>query len=199
MSTISFNIETLSAVHFSLRAPLPQSRMLMKSLRHAAKKIGFSEVGPYLSFSGEKCAALNDDPHTDFKIHARGFVIHEDKAVSFLPLSIEGFSVELKNGNLFHIGLCRYPHEIELPDGQMHRIPSSFVSQWMSYVHTTRLDQMCESDCAESHFTSLMLLREAERLGILYSVNDPYGQWDRPNSSSFIALCEEEKELAGAH
>lgn len=189
---------TPAPVHFTLRAPIIEMGRTVSALRKAALRIGFNDVGPPADLVGEDCAVVNKDPLAGLKVHARGFLVAPGGVISFMPIEINGFTVELPNGLPFHIGLCRYPERIEV---QNRSLPTKIrCAQWMSFVRTVKTNQCKRPDeCVESHIKALTLLREAERLGVLISITDPYQQWSRPDRRVFERICAEQKELDCAH
>lgn len=185
-------------VHFSLRAPIVEMHETVKNLYAAAHRIGFCDISPHVRFSGDECVVIENDPHAALKVHARGFFVQDESVISFLPFEISGFSVALKNGNVFNIGLARFFAKVKY-DGRSFNTRFSFAAQWNSFVRTVSMGKRDRIDCLESHLKSLMLLREAEKLGILMKITDPYKQWDHPDLSRFEMICGKEKQSACIH
>jgi hypothetical protein len=186
-----------AAVHFTLRSPTIEMGRTIAALRDAASDLRFTQVGPVVNLIGEDCAIENNDPLAGLKAHARGFLVAPGGALSILPYEIDAFSFELPNGLIGHIGLCRYPEQFEI-NGKVLKT-KIFGAQWMSFIRTIRLDQDCPGDCVKSHTQVLRLLRQAESLGILTAINDPYKQWKTPNMGTFEQICQEQKELVCSH
>lgn len=176
-------------VHFTLRSPIIEMGKTVKSLHQAARRLGLPDVGPIVSLSGEECAVHEHDSLADLKIHARGFLIEKNEAISFIPIEIVGFRIVLPNGLPFNIGLSRYPARIETNNGSLStRINNG---QWKSYVQTIKLEPSRPDICVKSHMKALSVLRAAEKLGILTFIDDPYGQWDKQDLELFSRLCAE--------
>lgn len=200
-NSMAISIQGISnspAVHFTLRSSIMESRSVTQSLHKLASRIGFEEITPPVVLQGDECSVQEEDPLAAYKVHARGFFVQGSDIISLLPSEISGFSVRLKNGNLFHIGLsCFYPSFEYGGRSYINRL--AYASQWRSYVKTVKCGDTGTLQCVESHFKSLMLLREAERLGILMQVHDPYGQWSNPDRRTFEFCCGKENQLICSH
>lgn len=167
-----------SPVHFSLRSSLHDASAIMDQLHQVAEGVGFCDVGPPINLIGVECAIRRNDPLAGLKAHARGLIVSGQEVVSFMPLSISGFTCVLPNGNKFHIGLCEYPVTVPLADGTQYHTRLKGLAQWISYVRTVNLDPYYQNDRIESHLKAVALLRESEHIeGLSVFIRDPYKQW----------------------
>jgi hypothetical protein len=191
MKTKTVRTVSPSLVHFVLRSESSQAARLVAKLHETAQKVGFDDVGEVLAFLADGCKIEWNDPYAGLKAHARGFVVSGKNVASYLPLEIRGFTCLLPNGNPFHIGLCSYPKEIDLPWQRNFNTGLDGQSQWMNSVKTIVIEDCCVEESLFSHLCALSLLRKADDLGILRSVIDPYKQWKRFDKGLFT--CQYQK------
>lgn len=196
MSDEKTSILAPASVHFSLRSPTAEMGQIVLSLHREAKRL-FDCVGPPVNLIGEDCAVQYRDPLVGLKVHARGFLVAPGGAFSVLPQEINAFTIRLPNGLPFHIGLCRYPEQVEV-QGKVLPV-KSIGAQWMSFFRSVKLEQDKPGVCVEGHIKALMLLRHAEKMGVLLSISDPYKQWFSPDSSVFDQICDEQQNLSCSH
>lgn len=197
MLQLEHNDHLPPAVHFTLRSPAAEMKKNVILLNVCARKIGFKKVSQVFHLIGDMCEVRENDSLHDFKIHSRYNVILPEGVISIMPSEIFGFEITLPNDNSFYIGLCRYPQSVSLED---RKLPVKVTgTQWMSYVRTVKTVQTALDECFESHIRVLMLLTEAEKLGILTSINDPYKQWRHADVDVFEDICSQQKDNLIAH
>jgi hypothetical protein len=175
-----------SPIHFTFYAPLNDMKGIAQEIHEASLCIGFKSVGDLMHFEGPSCEIYDKDPHAALKSHARGIFVSGKTCISYSPEEFYGFTMTLKNGNHFHIGVCRYPYIVVVEPGISFRTSKHRVAQWSSFVRTVRIDpDCCVKDCRESHIQVLKLVKFLKDRGLLVEIKDPFEQWENTDSRVF--------------
>jgi len=164
-------------VHFRLETLAKEAEEKIRELHTSLLGAERLRVYPLKYFEGESCAVHEGDLHKTMKIRARGFLLHENLAVSFMPERFWGFSAELLNGNMFYIGLSIFPRLIELSNSVVISTKLQGLAVWQSFNQTVNPAGITAVDCVQSHIMAIAILRTADKIGMRVHVNDPIGCW----------------------
>jgi len=173
-------------LHSDTRSP-KQARRLVEQLRTRAMDLPFKEVGEVVELSGDACDFQNYDRHHPLRwllIQAGQLVVRDDMHYRVTPKHIIAFSTDAGEGcEQANFGLGVYPLRISVEDprtgrGSMLRTALKGWS-WSSFCKTQYASRHGIENFLRCHLSVIKMLDHAAKLGILGSVKDEGGFWDK--------------------
>lgn len=176
-------------IHYEFRLNtllLKDVRKVLKELREHALTLPFKEVSEIVEFTDDEC---DHDFHGDngnkyrwLKVQSQQYVTEGSVSHDILPKHIIAFSTWPGEGcEEANFGLCLYPETIERKERKITtNIGRGFY--WKSFCKT---QYASSSDCGgmrnflRSHLAIIGLLDHADAIGILDSVTDEGGYWEK--------------------
>ena len=171
-------------LHSNTRSVL-LARSLVDKLRQAALDLPFESVSELIELTGDGCnyhERSREDPHRWLLIQAREMVQLDDQLYEVAPQHLITFETNPGAGcEPANMGLALYPATIVLPNGQRKRTGlagwcwSSFCkTQYSSDPNAGGVENFLRC-----HMSVIALLDQARTLGIVSSVSDESGFWDK--------------------
>jgi hypothetical protein len=184
-------------IHYRLHSDtrsIQKARELAAELRSRARDLPFEKVDELIELSGSECdyqQCEQDHSHSWLLIQAQEHVDHPLKSgysYTVAPTHVLAFSTWPGKGcEEANFGLCRFPETIEIDDpkqrGQHRIIPTRLGGwHWGSFCKT---QYASNGECGgvtnflRCHLSVIRLLDHASELGILQSVSDEGGFWEK--------------------
>ena len=173
-------------LHAETRSP-KEARQLVEQLRQRALDLPLKEVGEVVELTGDACdfhQRDHDDPLRWLLVQAGQWVIQEDRHYMVMPKHIIAFSTYPGDGcEQANFGLAIYPAvlEIEAPrTGRNRRLRTGIKDwSWSSFCKTQYASQHGVENFLRCHLSVIRMLDHAKELGILASVSDEGGFWEK--------------------
>jgi hypothetical protein len=181
-------------IHYSIRSDVPapgDANQLVERLRDRAVALPFAEVGELLDLGCDECdhkKAEQSSLRQWLMIQARQYVESDGLDFRVSPTHVIAFSTSPGEGcEAANFGLCRYPSIVEV-DGR--RLQTGLKGwEWTSYCKT---QYASNPDCGgvenflRCHLSIVSLLDHAAELGVLRSVSDESGFYERRSIEALV-------------
>jgi len=183
-------------IHYRLKYDEREPKKILERLRQRAMDLPFAEVSPKVyHFKGRLADWQNhgrDSIFTWALIQATENVEHEEYGrkyyIEVLPKEVYLFNAwpgeECEEANF---GLAKYPATVDF-HGKRLRTNLGDSWRWNSFCKTQYASKVSLEHFLRCHYAVCLLLKEAEKLGLLARVNDEGNFWD---SWDFEALARE--------
>ena len=178
-------------IHYSLKsdADSPErARQLVEKLRQAALDLAMAEISEVAEFSETACDADQDHENRWLLIQARRLIQIGEGYYFVTPKHVIAFSAwpgeECEVANL---GLATYPKVIQTEDGEVTTGLCGWM--WHSFCKTQFASNPSVGGIANfvrCHLAVIRLLDAAKALGILESVHDEGGFWEKRDVKALV-------------
>ena len=177
-------------IHYKLKSDTRtarEARRLVEELRKRALDLPFKEVGEVVELTGDACAFDRYDrehPHRWLLVQAGQYVERGNINYSVAPRHVIAVSTWPGEGcEEANFGLCLYPGILAVQDprtGQRRRVRTGFSGWcWGSFCKTQYATQNGLNHFLRCHLSVIKMLDHAKHLGILESVSDEGGFWEK--------------------
>jgi hypothetical protein len=187
-------------IHYKLHADTrsaKEARHLVEQLRQRALDLPLKEVGEVVELTGDACDFHQRDRDDDCRwllIQAGQHLVQEDRHYMVMPKHLIAFSTYPGDGcEQANFGLAVYPATLEIEDprtGRNRRLRTGIKDwSWSSFCKTQySSDQSCGGveNFLRCHLSVIMRLDHAKALGILASVNDEGGFWEKRDLKALV-------------
>ncbi|MCC6682237.1 MAG: AsnC family protein [Phycisphaeraceae bacterium] len=192
-------------IHYSLKAPameVRKARSIVKQLQQHARTLPFQEVGELLKLSGEACQGWEHERNPGRKwllTQAHRFMPHGTTFYPVAPTYLLAFTTVPGAGSeVANFGLCRYPRQMEVkdphtPDGTGTLETGLDGWRWQSFCKTQYASNPVDGgtdNFLRCHEAVVSMLDFCQTLGILDTVNDESGYWERRDRQALIQEVE---------
>jgi hypothetical protein len=199
-------------IHYRLRSDTRtarEARRLVEELRKRAIDLPFKEVGEVVELTGDACAFDRYDrehPHRWLLVQAGQYVERENIHYSVVPRHVIAVSTWPGEGcEQANFGLCLYPGILAVQDprtGQPRRLRTELKGWCWSSFCKTQYSSSPEAggvpNFIRCHLSVIRMLDHAKQLGILASVSDEGGFWEKRDVKALAQQVGEWNEgLAG--
>jgi hypothetical protein len=196
-------------IHYRLHSDTrsaKQARQLVEELRRKALDLPFAEVEEIVELKGDACDYENrdrDDPLRWLLIQAGQFVELDNVHYSVAPKHVLAFSTYPGEGcEQANFGLCAYPGVLNITDprtGQNRRLLTGFKGwNWGSFCKSQYATQNGLDHFLRCHLSVIRMLDHAKELGILGSISDEGGFWEKRDVAALAReVGEWNEQMAG--
>ncbi len=183
-------------IHYMLRSAVRRQddvRRLVEQLRQRALDLPFQRVGELLSLRSDTCdyeGTDRDDPHRWLLVQASQPIQRDGYVLNVPPKRVFAFATSPGDGSEpANFGLCRYPQFVQGHGGKRVRtgLPSGW--SWQSFCKTQYASNPACGGIEgflRCHVTVIRLLDQARDLGILGSVSDEGGYWEKRDVKALV-------------
>lgn len=168
-------------------------RDVIERLRQRAMDLPFKYVSELLDLSGDACdyeRREHDDPHRWLLIQATQPIQRDGYLLHVPPKRLIAFSTSPGEGSEpANFGLCRYPEFVEAHSGGRVRTGLSSGWSWQSFCKTqyaSNPDVGGIESFLRCHVSVIHLLDHAKGLGVLDSVFDEGGFWEKRDIRALV-------------
>lgn len=177
-------------IHYKLHSDTrraTEARRLVEELRKRAFDLPFAEVGEIVELTGDACdheKLDRDDPNRWMLIQAGQYVEREGIHYHIEPKHVIAFSTDPGDDcEQANFGLCLYPAVLSIQDpktGHPRRLRTGLKGWgWSSFCKTQYASQHGAEHFVRCHLSVIRLLDHAAAVGILASVSDEGGFWEK--------------------
>ena len=155
-----------------------QARAMIGQLREHALDLPFESVGDVIELEGDACRRSRDDcPSLAWlKVQAMRHVIEGEVGHSIEPRHLVAFTIHPGDGcEAANFGLCRYA------DTRGWSWSSFCKTQYASNPNVGDIENFLRC-----HLSIIKLLDHSKQLGILKSVKDEGGYWDKRDTQALV-------------
>ena len=182
-------------IHYSLKATgsIEDARRLVERLHKRAGNLPFESVGGILHLSGPDCdyeQADRADPNRWLLVQAQQIVERDGDMFHACPTRMIAFSTLPAPGSeLANFGLAKYPATISTHEGKSIATGLGSGWSWASFCKTQYASNPAHGgveNFLRAHLSLVALLDHAEELGILDSVSDESGYWEKRDEQALV-------------
>jgi hypothetical protein len=179
-------------IQYSLRSTTrsaDEARRLVETLRQRALDLPFKHVGDVLDLSGADCDYEQQEkgqPNRWLLIQANQPIERDSYMYHVAPTRLIAFDTSPGEGSEpANFGLCRYPRTVAgHPSHGVQKVNTGLPSGWFwrSFCKTQYASNPSTGDTENflrCHLSVIRLLDVAKELGILHSVSDEGGYWEK--------------------
>jgi hypothetical protein len=181
-------------IHYTLRADVgspERARAVVERLRQAAFDVAMTQVGEIAEVSGAGCDFRTADQDGRLRwllVQARRLISIGETYHLVTPIHVLAFPAwPGEECEVANFGLARYPGTIETADGTLSTGLGGW--SWASFCKTqyaSNPDAGGVANFVRCHLAVIRLLDQAKAMGILESVKDEGGFWERRDVKALV-------------